>query len=648
MPNPPGSTPRVKSAEGAAVRTASAIIILSFMIAVLYLGRTVLEPLALAVLLAFVMMPPIRRLRRWGVGKVTSVIAVVIFALAFIGAFGVLMETEMTRLAGEIPRYQGNLRQKVDSVNNALVPTGALKRASATLNDLAAELKGKSPKSGSDQSELGGGRTPVPVEVQTPQPATLGYLENLIGPFVTPLTMAGLLVLFLVFILFYREDLRDRILRLAGTGDLHRTTEAMNEAGQRLSRFFLIQSAINGAFGFCIFLGLWAIGVPNPALWGILAAILRFVPYIGTPIAAIFPLLLAAAIEPGWAKVIETAGLFFVLELITGQAIEPVLQGQQTGLSPVAIIISQLFWTLIWGPPGLLLAVPITVCIAVLGRHVEALTFLGVVVGDEPALAPHEAFYQRLLAGDATEATAQAEGLLTKEPLSDYYDTVPMAALALAQADAVEGKLSKEKQLELNNTIAEIFEDLDDYSDETHPAAGAKTGGTGEQPQDASQHPVTVPPRESHPILLVAARSAIDQSACLLLADILKKQGLEPAIEPYPAGRLRKDYKPAAGNARLLCVSYFGASQSPAPVRYLIRSWRRILPEARVFACFWFFDGDAAKLEELRKNVGADFAAASLKEAAGICSREASSASGTPVTTGEKSEPRMEPLQAAE
>ncbi len=625
-----------------AVRAASAVIIISFVLALLYLGRVVFEPLAIAVLLSFVLTPPIQWLRRYHVGRVTSVIAVVVFVLTVIGAFGLLMETEVTRLAGEIPQYQNNLRNKIASLNNALIPSGALKRASSTLNSLATELKGGSSKNTGAQSALEGS-TPIPVEVQSPEPATLQYLQNLIGPFVVPLTMAGLLILFLAFILFYREDLRDRMLRLGGTGDLHRTTAAMDDAGQRLSRYFLIQSAINASFGVCTFLGLWAIGVPNPVLWGALAAILRFVPYVGTPLAAIIPLLLAASIDPGWTKALATGALFLGIELVTGQAIEPVLQGQQTGLSPVAIVLSQLFWTLIWGVPGLLLAVPITVCIAVLGRHIDALSFVGVVLGDEPALLPHEGFYQRVLAGDATEATFQAEKQLATEPLSDYYDAVPMAALSMAHADAAEGKLSTEKQAELCSTIEEIAEDLADYSDEI--SSGKDNGAAWPRPGIKGENNPSVLPPGAYPILLVAARSPLDQAASLLLARILEKRGLAPAIEPY--ARSSSNYKPSAPRARIACISCFGASENPAPVRYLIRRWRRLLPETRFLACFWLLDGDTAKLEEWRKAAGADFAAASLKDAARICSDEALSAWERALPSGSDPED-AKPLKAAE
>jgi predicted PurR-regulated permease PerM len=602
-------------------RIASGLVIVSFLIALLYLGREVLEPLAIAVLLGFILAPPIRRLRRFHFGRVTSVVIVVGFALAVIGSLGFLMENEIERLANDLPRYQSNLRTKITALNNALVPSGALDRATTTLNNLASELKGQHNASIAQSSPAdalkGQSVVPVPVEVRAPQPPTLNYLQNLISPLITPLTMAGLIILFLVFILFYREDLRDRMLRLAGTRDLQRTTEAMNDAGKRLSRFLLVQSAINGCFGIVIGCALWVIGVPSPALWGMLAAILRFVPYVGIPIAAVFPIVLASAVDPGWTMVFATAALFFSAELITGQAIEPVLQGQQTGLSPIAIVIATLFWTLIWGVPGLLLAVPVTACIAVLGKHIDALNFLGVLLGDEPALAPHEGFYQRVLAGDDTEATFQAEERLATEPLSTYYDAVPMKALALAQADAADGKLSRQKQIEFCQTIEEIVEDLADYSDEISSADDE--GGS-----EAAQKTLLLPAsRVPCPILLIPARSALDQSASLLLADILNKRGLEAWVQPYMPGTQIKSYKLAVQNAQILCVSYFGAAQNPAHVRYVIRRLRRLIPEARFLACFWLLGADATKLEDWRKKVGADLVATSLKEAAAICGREA-------------------------
>jgi predicted PurR-regulated permease PerM len=599
-------------------RVASGLIVVSFVLAVLYLGRLVLEPLAIAVLLAFVLTPPIRRLRRWHVGKVTSVILVVAFALAIIAALGFLMEAQVTHLATEIPKYQENLREKIASLNKALSSSGTLNRASSTLDSLASELGNKegSAKATEAGKPTGNPATPIPVEVRKPQSAALESIQDLVSPLIEPLTMGGLLILFLIFILFYREDLRDRILRLGGTRDLQTTTEAMNDAGTRLSRYFLIQAAINGCFGVFIGAALWVIGVPNSVLWGMLAAILRFVPYLGVPIAAVFPLVLASAIDPGWSKVIATALSFLAAEIVAAQAIEPILQGQQTGLSPVAIVLSQLFWTSIWGVPGLLLAVPITVCIAVLGRHVEALSFLGVVLGDEPALAPHEGFYQRVLAGDATEAALQAESQLATKPLSDYYDAVPMRALAFAHADAARGKLPEEKQLDLLDVISDVIEDLEDYAD-LKAGKELQPGRPQAAKVEASSAKVA-PSKSESPILLLAARTPVDQAASLLFADVLKKRGLEAPVQPY--SRRPGPVSTPRSRPKIVCVSCFGGSEAgSSSVRLLIKRYRRVFADSRFVACFWHLNSDPAKMEELRKSTDADFIATSLKAAAQIC-----------------------------
>ncbi len=304
--------------EGSIIRVACGLIIVSFVLAVLYLGRVVLEPLAIAILLSFVLSPPIRRLRGLFLGRVSSVIAVVVIALAILGVLGFIMEMQVSHLAGEIPKYQQNIRAKIASLNKALVSSGTLEQASSTLDSLGSELGSKGSNSSSPQGQPGkaqGNQQPAPiqVEVQKTQSATLQYLQELLSPIIEPISMGGLLVLFLIFILFYREDLRDRMLRLGGTRDLQATTAAMNDAGRRLSRYFLIQAAINGSFGLFIGAALWIIGVPNFVLWGMLAAILRFVPYVGTPIAAVFPLVLASAIDPGWSKVVETALVFLAV-----------------------------------------------------------------------------------------------------------------------------------------------------------------------------------------------------------------------------------------------------------------------------------------------------------------------------------------------
>ena len=250
----------------------------------------------------------------------------------------------------------------------------------------------------------------------------------MLAPIVSPITTLGIVLVVVIFLLMQREDLRDRLIRLFGSNDLHRTTLAMDDAASRLSTYFLTQLGINAAFGVIVGLGLWAIGLPSPILWGVVATLLRFVPYVGSAISALLPIALAAAVSPGWTMVIWTVALFGVVETLIGQVIEPLLYGHSTGLSPVAVIVSALFWAWLWGPIGLILSTPFTVILVVLGRHVEHLEFLDVLLGDRPALTPVENFYQRILAGDPDEARDQAEKLLKDRPLVAYYGHDPRSA----------------------------------------------------------------------------------------------------------------------------------------------------------------------------------------------------------------------------
>ena len=263
-------------------------------------------------------------------------------------------------------------------------------------------------------------------------------------------------------------------MRLAGTGDLQRTTVALDDAGDRLSRYFIIQALLNSAFGVFIGACLWAMGLPNPVLWGFLAGLMRFVPFIGSIIAGVFPIILAAAIDPGWSLVLWTAALFVVSEVVAGEVIEPMLYGRNTGLSPVAVVVATLFWTLLWGPVGLILATPMTVCLMVLGKHVNALNFLEVLFGDEPALEPHERLYQRVLAGDGIEAIEVAEQSLKDLHLIQYYDDVAIKALAMAYADAASGRLSRDDISEIKDAVEDVVAGLSEHLDEEASAAKKK------------------------------------------------------------------------------------------------------------------------------------------------------------------------------
>ena len=391
-------------------------ILTAIVIMVLYFGREIIIPIALAILLSFVLAPLVGLLQRLRIPRGLAVVSVVTIAFALIFAMGSLLASQLTLLAGDLPRYQSTISEKIQSFRETTAGRGTLERASGMLKDLSKELdkpkEAATAPEGSLSSRAPTPLKPVPVEVRQPDPGALESLQSLISPLLHPLATTGIIVIFVIFILLQREDLRNRLIRLAGSHDLQRTTAALDDAASRLSRLFLIQLLLNGSFGVIIGLGLWLIGVPSAILWGILAAILRFVPYIGAAIAAAFPLALAVAVDPTWTMLLWTVALFVVVEPVVGHVIEPMVYGHSTGLSPVAVVASATFWTALWGPIGLVLATPLTVCLVVLGRHVERLEFLDVMFGDRPALSPPEIFYQRMLAGDPTEASEKAEEFL--------------------------------------------------------------------------------------------------------------------------------------------------------------------------------------------------------------------------------------------
>jgi predicted PurR-regulated permease PerM len=589
---------------------ASALITSVIIIALLYVGKPILEPLVIAALLAFILTPVIRRLRVWGLWRTPAVVLTVLSAIALIGMLSTTLVVQITELADELPKYQGNLRAKVRALGDYPMTSGAIERASSSLRDLQKQIA--RPQSDAPEQK------PVPVEVREPEPRGLAAIANLVRPLMAPLATTALVILFLLFILLQREDIRDRFLRLAGSGDLQRTTEALDDAASRLSRYFLAQTMLNLGFGVVIGLGLWAIGIPNPALWGILAAVMRFVPYIGGFIAAFFPVVLAVAIDPGWTLVILTVALFAVAEPLAGHVVEPLLYGQHTGMSPVAVVIASLFWAMLWGPVGLLLATPLTVCLVVLGKHIEALSFIEVLLGDEPALEPEERFYQRVLAGDANEATDQAEEQLKTRALSDYYDAVPMKALRLAQADAATGKLSREKQTRVRDTIEEIVEELDEYADA--PPAAAEDAADEKAPVQAvapslSRSQLPDAWQVPYPVLCVASRSELDESACIMLAQVLGKHGVGAWVQPFTDVATTKRFKVETTDAPLVCLSYLGSTSKPVHVRYLVRRLKRVMPRSQFMVGFWMLDDDDKKVEEWTKAVGADHGVTSLAQA---------------------------------
>ena len=551
------------------------ILVSGVVVAVLYFAREILVPFALAVLLSFLLAPAVRWLRGIGAGRV---LAVAITALvAFVAIFGLaaILTQEVSSLGPKLPDYRYNIEGKIHTLPR-VAGGGAIERFSTMLHQLRNELTRSenqlSPSAGPPLNAGGGSAEtakPLPVEIHQPELTPLEIAESVVGPLLEPLATAGLVVVLVILILLKREDLRDRLLRLAGVGDLHRTTEAMDDAAQRVSRYLLMQLAVNAAAGLLIGCGLAVIGIPNPALWGILVVLLRFIPFLGIVIAACFPLALAIAVDPGWWLVAWTALLFVGAELTIANLVEPHLYGGSTGLSSTAVIVSAVFWTWLWGPVGLLLSTPLTACVVVLGRHVPQLRFLDVLLGNEPALTPEETFYQRMLANDPEEATEQAEEFAKEASLAEFFDAVAIPVLMRAQADSDRGALSAERRARLKEGFSRM---LDNLLEESLPEAASTAERQGIGSEDGS-------------VVCIAGRNELDETAALLLAHLLHLRGCGAQVFSADAladSRALFVLKEAA----VVCLSLLSTS-APARARHLVRRVRRRAPRARLILGFW-------------------------------------------------------------
>ncbi|MDB5372904.1 MAG: hypothetical protein JWP04_1546 [Belnapia sp.] len=554
--------------------------------AVLYFGQDLLVPLVLAVLLSFVLAPVVRLLRRIAIPRPVAVVVTVLLACAVIFGIGGLVGRQATLLAENLPTYQATIGHKLSGLRSSggLLDrlTGAVQAVGRGMGEAEAPARGTGPNAGPNTGGPAAGPAgrssvtpPLPVEIRTPDPTAFEMLRKVAEPLLGPLATAGIVVILVIFILLYREDLRDRLIRLAGARDLHRTMAAMDDAAYRLSRFFLAQTGMNTAFGLFIASALWLIGVPNPLLWGFVAGLMRFVPFIGVFITIAGPILLALAVDPGWTTLIWVLVLFGISEMLMGQVVEPLIFGHSTGLSPIAVIAAATFWTWLWGPIGLLLAVPLTVCLVVLGRHVERLEFLEVMLGDQPPLDPEETFYQRALAGDASALAEQAERCLKEKPLAEYLDAVALPALRLAQADAVHGALQPERSEALQRSVELLIEDLEEAED-PNPAEGEVVP----TPLPAEWHAAGA-------VLCLPGRGPFDHLAANMLAQVLARRGF--GVQVGGVGTL-----PGVA-PRLICLCLLEGGSSSATARYLLRRARRRLPGVPAIALAWTAAGQEAE-----------------------------------------------------
>ena len=598
-------------------------------VASLYLAREVLIPITLAALLSFVLAPLVQVLRRWRLGRIGSVLVAVLAAIGVLIMLGSVIGMQLASLADDLPQYRTTVARKVGAVEGF-----ATRGMSSLLRSYARGMQGVAPTSPAPAATdpLTGQRTvkPQPVEVEEPSPSAFVLAQRVLAPVLGPLGTVGIIFIVAIFLLLQQEDLRDRMIRLFGSGDLHRTTVAIDDAAQRLSRYFLTQLGINAAFGVVIAGGLAIIGVPSPVLWGVIATLLRFVPYVGSAIAALLPMALAAAVDPGWTMMIYAAALFAVVETVVGQVVEPWMYGSSTGLSPFSVIVAAIFWSWLWGPLGLILSTPITLCLVVLGRHVDRLEFLDVLLGDRPALSPVESFYQRMLAGDPDEAQAHAEALLRDRALSSYYDEVALRGLLLAANDAERGVLGPERMLLIDGAMRGLIEELDSYDDiepgETEKQAAAASETLAERRLPRHQPPdratvAELPPawREGAPVLCIAGRGPLDEAAACMLAQLLGKHGIHARIASHAAGSRANIATLDLEGVAMVCVACLSVAGTPPGLRYLLARLRRRLPQTPLLVGIWAAGDPMLSNPELPPSIGATICVGSLREAVQAC-----------------------------
>lgn len=570
---------------------AQSLIVAAIVIAGLYFGRPVLEPLALAVLLSLLLAPAVRWLQRHRIGRVTAVFATVVLTVVVVFGLAAAVGDEVIGLARDLPKYENNITGKIRSLHG--VPgAGVVGRATQVLQDLGKEL---APLEGSGTVSGGAGETrqPVPVEVRSTEPALFQILENVVGPLLLPLGFAGLVLMFAILILLKREDLRDRLLRLAGVRDLQRTTAAMNEAAERLSKYLLMQLAVGVCFGLPIGIGLAVIGVPGAPLWGVLGVALRFIPYLGGPMTALVPAILAVAVDPGWSILLWTVLLFAAAEVVLANVVEPWIYGRTTGLSAVAVIVASVFWTWLWGPVGLLLATPLTVCLVVLGRYVPQLQFLDVLLGNRPVLSPEETLYQRLLAQDPEEATEQAEEFARDKSIDAFFDEVAIPALLMAQADSNRGALAADRRAVIAAGFATILDNL------------TEDGLIEAEATDADAEP---------PIACLAGRNELDLAAAWLLQHLLRQRGHRVVVfSPDAVSTINIERLPVQG-AAVVCLCLISTTGT-ARARYLVRRIRRRARRAHLLIGFWGQSVAEFSVEEATAATAADAVVTTLAAA---------------------------------
>ena len=560
---------------------------IAVVVAALYLAKGVLAPMALAVLLSFLLSPVCDWLERLRLGRIPAVLVTVIVGFTVLGAAAWTAVVQVTDLAPKLPEYESNLKAKLQSTNARV--SAALSKATSTAQGMSENL----PQIGPAQAPQGTTEWPYSVRVVSKPASPLQVFGGMFGTVLEVLGSAGMVFILVVFFLVRRDDLRDRFIRLVGKGDVTVTTQMLEDAGTRVSHYLATEFLINALFGAAVGVGLYLIGVPNAVLWGILATTLRFIPYIGPWIAAAMPIGLSMAISGDWVAPGLTIGLFVVLELISNNVLEPWLYGKNTGVSTVAVLLAAVFWTWLWGVVGLLLATPLTVCLLVIGKHVPQLAFLDTLLGDQPVFEPKKRIYQRLLAGDQEEATELLDELLEHTRLVEVYDTVLIPALASAESHWHRGDLAEGRHTFILQSLKQMIQEQGEHQQELQDKEirdGAKAADGGSVLGERTGLPRPF-------VLCLPAHDEGDEIAAMMLAQIVEPRGC--LVETASAAATVSELIDLVGQrkADLVCIS----ATPPAPVahaRHLCIRLRRRYPELSLVVGLWDATGDLSKARD--------------------------------------------------
>jgi predicted PurR-regulated permease PerM len=552
-------------------------------IAVLYFAREILIPLAFALTLSFLLTSPVTWLQKLRLSRVAAVVIAIILTLSATAGTGWIVATQLLTIVNDLPRYRLNIHNKLESFRAH--QQGALGRAAESINVLEKEIatpERTSVTPAQDQPH----RTVTqpakpPTEVQVvPQPKpTFQYVYDFLRPALHVVGTVGIIIIFSIFMLINREDLRNRVLRLVGVGQLNVMTQAFDDATQRISKYLRMQFLVNSGFAALISLGLFFVGLPSPILWGVVAGIFRLVPYIGIFIAAALPLTLSLAVFDGWSQPILVFLLFTLSEIVLSNFIEPLVYGAHTGISALALLVATVFWAVLWGPAGLVLSAPLTVLVVVLGRHVPQLSFLHILLGDEQVLVPEAQLFQRLLAMDQQEAREVVDASLKEKSLIEVYDSLFVPALILIEQDRHKGVLDQAREDFIFLSIDEMIAELSNYK----PATDAAT-------------PAAVDSRAGR-IVCIAANDHADEIAAAMFSQLLEQSG--NTVVCFPAHSSVDEMAPMLdpGPDDLICISAMPPFAF-ATAGALYQKLRRRLPRVNVAVAIWGFTGDPERLKD--------------------------------------------------